>query len=249
MKKVLLAGESWTSFTTHIKGFDIFTTSKYGEGATWLINALESAGYLVTFMPNHYVAEKFPHTMEEMQEYDAIILSDCGSNTLLLPPKTFDESVASPNRCEELKKYVLEGGGLCLVGGYMSFSGVDAKARFGKTPIKDVCPVDILEVDDRAENPQGIKPVIIDASHPVFTGIPSSWPAFLGYNKTVANKSKGLVIATIGDDPFVALGKYGKGRTSVFTSDCSPHWAPPEFCNWKYYDRFWANLMDWTTEK
>ena len=29
MKKILLAGESWTSVTTHIKGFDIFTTSRY----------------------------------------------------------------------------------------------------------------------------------------------------------------------------------------------------------------------------
>ena len=32
MKKILLAGESWTSVTTHIKGFDIFTTSRYEEG-------------------------------------------------------------------------------------------------------------------------------------------------------------------------------------------------------------------------
>ena len=32
-KKILLAGESWTSHTIHIKGFDSFFTSFYEEGA------------------------------------------------------------------------------------------------------------------------------------------------------------------------------------------------------------------------
>jgi len=31
--KTLLAGESWTSHTTHVKGFDSFTTGSY-HGAT-----------------------------------------------------------------------------------------------------------------------------------------------------------------------------------------------------------------------
>ena len=31
-KKVLLAGESWMSFTTHVKGFDTFYTSVYETG-------------------------------------------------------------------------------------------------------------------------------------------------------------------------------------------------------------------------
>jgi len=248
MKKILLAGESWTSVTTHVKGFDVFMTSKYEEGAAWLIDALTSGGYDVTYMPNHYVSEKFPHTKEEMKEYDAIILSDCGANTLLLSTQTFEKSTITTNRCEELKQYVLEGGGLCLIGGYLSFSGVDAKARYANTPIADVCPVDILNVDDREEAPQGIVPMLVDTAHPIFKDLPSQWPAFLGYNRTIANKSKGSVIATIGDDPFVAVGEYGKGRTTIFSSDCSPHWAPPAFCNWEYYNKFWINLFDWTTK-
>ena len=32
-RRVLLAGESWVSTTTHVKGFDSFTTSTYAEGA------------------------------------------------------------------------------------------------------------------------------------------------------------------------------------------------------------------------
>ena len=35
-KKVLLAGESWMSYTTHVKGFDSFYTSTYETGEKWL---------------------------------------------------------------------------------------------------------------------------------------------------------------------------------------------------------------------
>ena len=43
-KRVLLAGESWSSHTTHVKGFDTFYTSVYEEGGKWLIEALEASG-------------------------------------------------------------------------------------------------------------------------------------------------------------------------------------------------------------
>ena len=35
--KVLLAGESWVTHSTHVKGFDSFTTSSYSEGGTELM--------------------------------------------------------------------------------------------------------------------------------------------------------------------------------------------------------------------
>ena len=47
-KKVLLAGESWMSYTTHVKGFDAFYTSTYETGEKWLKAALEAGGYEVT---------------------------------------------------------------------------------------------------------------------------------------------------------------------------------------------------------
>ena len=53
--------------------------------------------------------------------------------------------------------------------------------------------------------------------------------------------------AMAGKDPFIAFGKYGKGRSAVFTSDCAPHWAPPEFCEWEYYDTLWQGILDWLT--
>ena len=76
MSKILIAGESWTSHTIHIKGFDTFTTSVYEEGVKWLKEALEKANHQVTFIPNHHASEKFPKTKEEISEYDVVILSD-----------------------------------------------------------------------------------------------------------------------------------------------------------------------------
>ena len=40
-KKILLAGESWVSTATHIKGFDQFPTVTYHTGADELLKALK----------------------------------------------------------------------------------------------------------------------------------------------------------------------------------------------------------------
>lgn len=245
-KKVLIAGESWVSYTTHIKGFDTFYTSTYEEGVKWLKEALEQGGYGVTFLPNHLAPEKFPFTLEEIQQYDAVILSDIGSNTLLLPHATFTKSEKRPNRCELIKEYVAQGGGFCMIGGYMSFTGIDAKTRYGETAIADILPVKMIDKDDRVELPEGIIPETIK-EHEVLAGIPAQWPFFLGYNKTV-EIPEGTVLARINNDPFIAIREYGKGKTAAFTSDCAPHWGPPEFVNWEYYNTLWTNLLNWLTQ-
>ena len=103
-----------------------------------------------------------------------------------------------------------------MVGGYMSFTGIDAKARFGETAIKDVLPITMIDKDDRVEKPAGIIPEVIDSEHPVLKGIPTEWPKFLGYNKTVA-RDNCPVLATIGGDPFVAVGEFGNLLSLVLT--------------------------------
>ena len=160
-KKVLLAGESWMSYTTHVKGFDSFYTSVYETGEKWLKAALEEGGYEVTFMPNHLAGEEFPFTMEELKEYDAVILSDIGANTLLLPSATFMRSEKKPNRCNLIRDYVLDGGALMMVGGYLTFSGVDAKGKWHDTAVQEVLPVEVLTVDDRMEHCEGTTPVTV----------------------------------------------------------------------------------------
>jgi uncharacterized membrane protein len=65
-KRILLAGESWTSYTTHVKGFDAFYTSAYEEGAEALIEALKSGGFEVDYLPHHVAPTMFPFTVNEM---------------------------------------------------------------------------------------------------------------------------------------------------------------------------------------
>lgn len=246
-KRVLIAGESWTSYTTHIKGFDTFYTSTYEEGVRYIRAAIEKAGYAVDFLPNHVAPEQFPSTMEEIGQYDCVILSDIGSNTLLLPHRTFTRSEKSANRAQLIRDYVLGGGAFMMIGGYMSFSGIDAKSRYGMTEIQDILPVQCLEIDDRAEHPEGILPVTVK-EHEAISGLPREWPHFLGYNKTLPLEV-GEVLVKIGTDPLIAVGSFGKGRSAVFTSDCAPHWGPPEFINWEYYDDLWKGLLDYITAR
>lgn len=244
-KKVLLAGESWSSHTTHVKGFDTFFTSVYEEGGKWLIEALKNSGYEVDYLPNHKIPYEFPTTMEEISQYACVILSDTGSNTLLLHPDTFSKSIRTPNRCMLIRDYVNQGGSLLMVGGYMAFSGIDGRAKYGHTAIKDVLPVKCLETDDLMEHPEGIVPEIVK-DHPALKDVPADWPHFLGYNKTIAIP-EGDVVMTIDGDPFLAFADHGKGRSGMFASDCAPHWGPPEFVNWEGYTPLWKGIVDYLT--
>ena len=248
MTKILIAGESWTSHTIHIKGFDTFTTSKYEEGVKWFKEGLEKNGIEVDYIPNHLAPEKFPVTLEELKKYDVVFLSDIGSNTLLLPDQVFAKGMKIPNRCELLKEYVNDGGAFVMIGGYMSFTGVDAKTRYGETAVKDILPVKLLDKDDRQELPQGVNPKKIK-EHKIFDGIDEGFPYFLGYNKTTECSETGEILAEINGDPFIAAGNFGKGKSLAFTSDFAPHWGSMEFVEWKYYDKLWLNIISWLTEK
>ncbi len=246
-KKILFAGESWMSFTTHVKGFDSFTTSVYEEGATELIAGLRRGGFQVDYVPNHIAGSQLPTTLAGFQEYDAIILSDIGSNTLLLTDNTFVHGQTTPNRCELIRQYVLGGGALLMIGGYMSFCGIDAKARYGSTAIADVLPVVCLDTDDRVECCEGARGTVV-SEHPVVEHISGEWPAVLGYNKTKRHE-KGLVLAEICGDPLIAVGDFGEGKSAVYTSDCSPHWGTREFMDWEYYSVLWKRILDYITSE
>lgn len=204
------------------------------------------AGVLCAVKKNTYAAEKFPRTLEELKEYDAVFLSDIGSNTLLITNQCFAEGKTDSNRCQIIKKYVEEGGSLCMIGGYMSFTGIDGTARYGQTEIADVLPVEMLDIDDRVEAPQGLVPELIE-EHEAVSGLEGEWPYLLGYNKTIT-KSDAKTLVKIGEDPLIAIGEYGKGKSAVFTSDCSPHWGSPAFVEWEKYDLLWKDLLDWMTK-
>jgi uncharacterized membrane protein len=242
--RVLLCGESWVTHSLHIKGVDSFTTSSYTEGADRLRAALAGAGIEVDYLPGHLTPARFPGSPAELAPYQAVILSDIGANSLLLSPDTFERSAIAPNRLACIEQYVRDGGGLLMIGGYLSFAGIEGKARYHATPVEAALPVTISALDDRAEHPEGVRPEVTEPGHPVLTGVPEDWPALLGYNQLTA-KPDARVLARCGADPLLTVGSHGNGRSAAFASDCAPHWCPPGFMNWPGYDPLWANLVRW----
>ena len=245
--RVLLAGESWVTRSLHIKGFDTFETTSYHEGGTQMIAALRSGGVEVEYQPSHVAADAFPEEMDSLGSHDVVILSDIGANTLLLPDKTFARSEPSPNRLQLLHDYVAQGGGLLMVGGYLTFQGIGAKANYKGTAVERVLPVTLFAGDDRSEQPQGVRPVVVDADHPVVGGL-EDWPQFLGFNRSTLAPG-GHLVATIAGDPFIAVRGFEAGRTAIFSSDCGPHWGPPDFLEWNGYARLWRNLVHWLADR
>lgn len=242
--KVLIAGESWTVHSIHQKGFDSFTTTEYAEGVHWLRAALIAGGWDVTYQPAHVAVREFPFSAEELGAYDCVIISDIGANSLQLHPETFSKSVPKPDRLEVIADYVRAGGGLIMVGGYLTFQGIDAKARYAGTPVEDVLPVTLLSVDDRVERPAGAAPELVAPAHPIAAGLGGTWPNLLGYNRVMA-RPEATLVARVGADPLIVAGESGEGRSVAFTSDCGPHWAPPPFVEWAGYARLWAQMADW----
>lgn len=246
-RKVLIAGESWVTHSIHQKGFDSFTTTAYEEGVGPLKAALEAGGFEVDYLPNHVAATDFPSTAGELSAYATVILSDIGSNTLLLHPETFGHSVPRPDRLVAIRDYVEAGGGLIMVGGYLTFTGIEAKARWAGTPVEEALPVTMLTVDDRVEAPAGATPLVRQPDHPAVAGLPTEWPALLGYNRVEAKPGADVVVA-VGDDPLIVTGVHGSGRSAAFTSDCGPHWCPPPFVGWPGYSPMWQQLVGWTAD-
>lgn len=242
--RVLVVGESWIRHTAHLKGFDQFHTTDYEEGAQFFLDCLAERGYQVDYLRAHEISGQFPKEREELDVYDVVVISDVGSNSFLLTDETFLRSERTTNRLALLADYVRDGGGLVMVGGYMSFSGIDGRARYGSSPLAEVLPVHMLNRDDRMEVPQGISPTVHGEEHEILTGIDGAWPILLGYNRLIA-KSDSTVLASIDRDPLLVAGRAGAGFTVAFASDLAPHWAPPEFLGWQHYPRLWCAIVEW----
>jgi uncharacterized membrane protein len=245
--RILLAGESWSSVTTHTKGFDQFWNADYQIGIAPLKQALAGSDIELTHLPGHAVPAEFPATIEALSVYDAIVLSDIGANSLLLHPDSFIRGKRTPNRLRLLAQWVEQGGGLAMIGGYLSFQGIYGAARYARTPIAKILPVEILEMDDRVEVPEGFVPLPA-GSHAITKSIEGPWPYLLGYNETKLKAGATLLLSTdetYGKQPLLAVAQRGKGRTLVWTSDIGPHWLPQEFTEWPGYRRLWAQAFSW----
>jgi len=251
--EVLLVGESWASAATHYKGFDQFSSVTFHKGAEPLVAVLRDSPFKLTYMLAHEAAEDFPFKLEELRRYRAIILSDIGANTLLLPPSVWLHGKPTPNRLRLIADWTAEGGGLVMAGGYLSFQGIDGRARWRRTPVEDALPVTCLPYDDRLEVPEGFRPAITgNPAHPVLCGLDGEWPLLLGANEVMARTGgETEVLASLppeaGGHPLLVTGRHGAGRTLAWMSDIGPHWAPDDFVRWPGYATLWRNALTWVT--
>ncbi len=246
--RVLVVGESWIKHTVHVKGFDQFHTTEYEEGGQVFLDALRASGIHVTYIRAHEISQAFPTTAEDLQRFDVVVISDVGSNSFLLTDETFLRSQPTTNRLSLLAEFVKAGGGLVMVGGYMSFTGIDGRARFKMSPLAPVLPVTMLDYDDRVEVPEGFHATIETPNHPALGSTPAEWPILLGYNRIVA-KPDATVVARCGQDPILVAGEVGLGRSIAFASDIAPHWAPPQFLAWKHYGGLWSGIVRWAASR
>ncbi|MDC7246575.1 MAG: glutamine amidotransferase [Sphaerochaetaceae bacterium] len=248
--EVLLAGESWMSQSTHHKGFDYFSSSTFETGHQYLLDAFEQDGEIVcTHLCAHEVPQKFPKSLDELKQFDVVILSDIGSNSLLLTKEVFLEGKKGVNRLELLKEYVGEGGGFCMAGGYLSFAGFEAKAKYYRTAVEEILPVSIFPFDDRVETPEGCFVVIEDEDHPVLEGIDEFPSYLLGYQEVTLKDDSCLIASTDKGDPLLALRDYGKGRSLAWTSDIGPHWCPHEFASSPAFKRLWQRSVRYLAKR
>ncbi|MDA2962670.1 MAG: glutamine amidotransferase [Actinomycetota bacterium] len=252
--KVLLAGETWVSRSIHIKGFDEFSSTTFHNGALAFLSVMHKYGIDVVQMPAHQVPDSFPRSLEELNDYSAIILSDIGSNSLLLSNELWLKSRSIPNAIDILSKWVTAGGSLLMVGGYLSFQGFQGIANFSNTSLNTVLPVLISQFDDRVEVPQGFEfkiekeHIITQNFFKTFNKLEQRIPKLLGYNRT-SLKAKSDLLLSINNDPLLAVCEIGNGRTAVWTSDIGPHWCPPEFITWTGYEELLSNLVSWLIRK
>ena len=145
--RVLFIGETWITHTVHIKGVDSFEQSGFGCGVGWIKKALESGGHEVTHLPAHQAIDAFPDE-QQLTQYDVVICSDVGSNTLVLSTPTMVDSRTRPNALESIRRYVAAGGGFAMIGGYglcrhahrTDPAGLAAKDRRPRRAARRECP-------------------------------------------------------------------------------------------------------------
>ena len=111
MARVLLAGESWISHSTHYKGFDSFSSTTFETGADEFIAAAASQGIEVEQIYGHDVPARFPRTVEALSAYDVVILSDIGYNSIVLPNEVWIKGQRTDNPLLALAEWTRAGGG------------------------------------------------------------------------------------------------------------------------------------------
>jgi uncharacterized membrane protein len=212
-----------------------------------LLKAMEGMdGVEPEFLDGPDTMTDFPRTLEGLQEYDALIVSDLSRGTL--EPHFFDDAIPGPNLLRIIKEYVESGGALIYCGGWMTFQGYQGTGNWQGTVVEDVPPTELKPVfDDRVERPSGAEPTVTDDDHPLTADLgEAGLPTLYGYNEVAGLQGDSELLATVNGDPLLAAGEFGEGRTVVYTSDPGIKWGYG-MVEWDDYDEFWHNTLEWAT--
>lgn len=249
--RVLYCGDTQTETLISAKGIDTFILNYYRDSAKVLRDTLSPRpGISLTHMSADRIRAEFPMTEEQFAEWDVIILSDVGYNNFALLPGNRERIVPmGPDRIGNFRKWVENGGGLIMAGGYTTFSGIEGKGIWGGTPIEALLPVTCERgIDDRIEVPDGAKLDVLQPEHPILQGVTfDSERIILGYNRVFLKPDAKLLMETRGD-VFLAVTEPGKGRTVAYTTDPVYHWCG-NLHEWADYGLLWERMVKWAARE
>jgi len=79
----------------------------------------------------------------------------------------------------------------------------------------------------------------------------NSGPSFQSSRSWVAGnwvRAFCLLLQNLTGDPLIVVWNYGKGRSMAFASDIAPHWGAG-FEQWKFYEQFWDQALNWLASR
>ena len=240
-----------TPFNYAYKGLDFIN---YGH---WLQEAFEAGGHECKSVPTWDFYMLPPGEFEKvLSDYDVIIFSDVEAKNFQLAPSFFDrrkfgtQVLTFPDRVRLTVEAVKDGLHAMFLGGWLSFNGELGKGGWGRTGLREILPVECLEVEDLRESTEGFIAEIVAKDHPIAKHVTlQNLPPILGYNRVKPRANCPVICHWSGStDPMLAVGQFGKGRTLAYTSDPAPHWGC-NFVFWDQYAKFWNTMHDWVTGK
>lgn len=203
--------------------------------ATYLASIIVHGAYDLDYVPS---ALDFPRELD-FRDYDLVILSD-------YPRERFEEE-----QLHKLSRCIREGGALLMIGGWESFRGL--KGEYLNSPLEELLPVRLLEVDDRINYDQGIMVFPDDRADALHQGLDWERPPLIGgYNTLIPRKGSRICLwgrklhilcrkeqenCRFDDEkiPLCISAKAGKGKCTALAFDLAPHWI--------------GGMVDWGRER
>lgn len=192
--------------------------SPAGGPANYLLSILESLPISYQHIPP---AEKIKS--ETIEKCDVLILSDYGRDKLSARAENSISSLVNDRN-----------GGLLMIGGWGSFTGLDAGWR--NSNVEELLPVSCLSRDDRRNHSTGLL-IQKKQEHPVLKGLPhDNLPVICGLNEILPKRSSEIVLEAqllqnkgskvrTGSKAYPLLVLSKEKRTAALATDLAPHWC------------------------